>query len=68
MCKKLCEWMNKKIKKFDWLDIGCIKWSTAVLVLFLAKMFPVLTEGPWYVYIVLCLALGYRPWKKFFSK
>ena len=66
MCFK--EWMEKGVKKMDWMDIGLTKASVFLLTLLLAKHWPALYSLDWYWYLGLALIAAARPMHKFFSK
>jgi hypothetical protein len=44
------KWINRKISKLTWLDIGLTKWSVAAFVLMIAKLWPPLLSLDWYWY------------------
>ncbi len=60
------KWANKSMKKLDVMDIKCIKWSTAVFTLMLAKLFPVLLGLEWYWYGLMGIIFMWKPLKKIF--
>jgi hypothetical protein len=61
-------YLDSKIKKMDWLDIGLIKFSCIAFGLLLAILIPKLTEISvwWFVALVIILAIrpGYRVYIK----
>lgn len=65
---KLTDWMNKKVKKFDWLDMGCTKWGVLFFALFLAKVWPGILGLDWYWYLILFVVLIIRPMITIFKK
>jgi hypothetical protein len=65
MCFK---YFNKKIKKFNSIDIGLIKLCVLFASLFLAKMFPVILGFDWYIYIILFVLCAIVPVMKLFKK
>jgi len=53
--------LNSKIEKMDWLDIGMVKWSCIGLGLLLAIIFPGLLEiNIWWV-VAFVVVLAIRP-------
>jgi len=65
---KLFDWYDAQVKKMDWLDIGCTKWSAAVFGLLLAKLWPPILGLDWYWYLIIGLVLAIRPLLKVFKK
>ncbi len=65
---KFKSFMNSKVSKMDWLDIGLIKWSCVAFGILLAILIPKLTEINiwWFIAIVIILAIrpGYKAYIK----
>jgi len=57
----LFEWANKRIKKFNWLDMGLIKLSVAAFVLMVAKLWSPILGFKWYVYLILFVIFAIKP-------
>lgn len=57
---KFSKWMGKKVKKMDWLDIGCIKWTTFALALMIAKLWPAILGLAWHWYLIIALVIASR--------
>ncbi len=61
MCiKKIADWSNAKMKKFDWLDIGCIKLGSMAFALTVAKLWEPLLSQNWKVYALIFVVAGIR--------
>lgn len=60
--------LNKKIKNYKWVDIGCIKWSVLFFTLMVAKLWPGILGLDWYVYMVFAIILMIRPVMVLFKK
>jgi len=53
--------MNSKVNKMDWLDMGLIKWSCIAFGILLAILIPQLTEiNVWWI-ITFVIILAIRP-------
>jgi hypothetical protein len=61
-------WVNSKIKKFNWLDMGLIKLSVAAFALMLAKLWSPLLALQWYWYLIFFVILAIRPIVKMCKK
>jgi hypothetical protein len=58
---KCIKWINDRIKKFDWLDMGFIKLAVAAFVLMVAKLWAPVLYLNWYWYLVLFLVFAIKP-------
>jgi|GEM_PF-1457137 len=55
------DWMDRKVKRMDWIDMGCIKAGAMLFGLLAAKLWPALLSlDPW-VYVVVLLLVSIRP-------
>jgi hypothetical protein len=64
MCLK---WVNSKIKKMTWLDIGFVKLAVAGFILFIAKIWTPILSLQWYWYLVVMALALIRPLYKIFK-
>jgi len=62
------EWVNKKTKNLDVLDIGLTKLAVFFGTLCIVKFLPVLLSAPWYWYLIAAIILAIRPMYRFFSR
>ncbi len=54
-------WMDRKVKRMDWIDMGCVKAGAMLFGLLAAKLWPpLLSLDPW-VYAVALLLVSIRP-------
>ncbi len=60
--------LNKKVQKMDWLDIGLVKWSCIALGALLATLIPTLAEINIWWFIILIVVLGIRPFYRVYFK
>ncbi len=62
--------LNKYVKKLDIKDVGLIKWSSILFVLFVVSVWPGfaswVTNTHWAWFLVLSLILAIRPIMKLF--
>ena len=68
----MIKYLNKRIKRMDALDIGLIKWSVAVFVLFLITIWPasmtwVNSVNPWY-FLIAFVIFAIRPFYRIYLK
>ena len=68
----LIRWAEKKLRKLDAWDIGLIKGSVAVAVLFVITIWPaamawVQSVNPWY-FLIAAVVLGARPMYRYYLK
>ncbi len=61
-------WMNKKIRKLNWVDVKLIKWSAAGFTLLVAKLWPPLLSLDWYWYALVGVLAAIKPTYNFFMK
>jgi len=64
--------MDEKVKKMDMWDVGLIKLSVALFVLFVVAIWPaamtwVASVNPWY-FLVAFIIVAIRPFYKFYLK
>ena len=60
------DWMDRRIKRMDWIDVGCVKAGAMLFALLAAKLWPALLSlDPW-VYAVALLLVSIRPVTRFF--
>ncbi|MFA6888486.1 MAG: hypothetical protein WC254_03240 [Candidatus Woesearchaeota archaeon] len=62
------KWMDKKIKKLNWLDYKLVKWSVVAFTLFIAKVWPTILYLDWYWYALAGIVFAIRPLYKMFTK
>ncbi|MBU1204501.1 MAG: hypothetical protein KKE93_01185 [Nanoarchaeota archaeon] len=62
------EWVNKKIKNMDWIDIALIKLGVAAFILMVAKFWPGILALEWYWYAIIFVLAAIRPGTKMFGK
>ncbi len=53
--------LDKKVQKMDWLDIGLVKWSCIVFGMMLAILIPALTEISIWWFVAAFIILAIRP-------
>ena len=63
----LNEWLNSKVQKMHWFDIGLVKLSVAAFILMVAKLWAPLLSLPWYWYGVVFVLAAIKPVYKVFS-
>lgn len=57
----LGRWMDRKVKRMDWIDMGCVKAGAMLFGLLAAKLWPALLSlDPW-VYVLALLLVSIRP-------
>ena len=64
----LSEWSNKRLKKYDWMDIKLIKLSTFVFALLVAKLWTPILSLDWYYYVIIVALALIRPLSKLVKK
>jgi hypothetical protein len=57
----LFEWMNSRIQKCVWYDIGFVKLSVAAFILMIAKLWAPLLSLEWYWYLIIGVIAAIRP-------
>lgn len=63
---KFFKWVDKRLSKLRWLDIGLIKLASASFILFIAKIWPPILSLDAIWYFLLALVFGYIPLYKFY--
>jgi hypothetical protein len=61
-------WVDAKIRKYDWTDIGLIKLSVAGFVLMIAKVWTPLLSLDWSWYGIICVLAAIKPVSKLIQK
>jgi hypothetical protein len=61
------EWINKKIGKLTWIDIGLTKLSVAAFVLMIAKLWTPLLSLDWRWYGLIFVVLAIIPLRDFWK-
>ena len=54
-------WVDAKIKKYAWMDVGCIKLSVAGFILMIAKVWEPLLSIEWYWYGLISVCAAIKP-------
>jgi hypothetical protein len=62
------DWIDAKIKKYNWTDIGLIKLSVAGFVLMIAKVWKLLLSLDWSWYGIICVLAAIKPVSKLFQE
>ncbi len=62
------DWMNNKVKKLDWLDVGLVKLSVFFFTLMLVAIWPEIAKLHWYWFLVLFILAALRPLIRAYSK
>jgi len=62
------DWMNSKVEKLDWIDIGCVKLSVFAFALMIAKFWTQILVLEWYWYAVIFVFAVIRPLYKAYFK
>jgi hypothetical protein len=56
----LADWMDRRVKRMDWIDMGCVKAGAMLFALLAAKLWPpLLAADPW-VYAVALVIVSIR--------
>ncbi len=55
------DWMNSKVGKLDWLDIGCVKLAVFAFALLIAKLWPGILNLSEYWYAIIFVLAVIRP-------
>ena len=66
--KSLADWMDRGVKRMDWIDIGCVKAGAMLFALLAAKLWPALLSLPLWVYAVALVLVSIRPVSRFLSR
>jgi hypothetical protein len=62
------DWIDAKIKKYNWTDIGLIKLSVAGFVLMIARVWKPLLSLDWSWYGIICVLAATKPVSKLLQK
>ena len=62
------DWMNLKVGKLDWIDIGCVKLSVFAFALLIAKLWPSILNLNEYWYVIIFVLAAIRPLYKAYFK
>jgi hypothetical protein len=62
------DWVDSRIKKYHWTDIGLIKLSVAGFVLMIAKVWDPLLSLNWYLYGLVSILAAVKPVFVLFKK
>lgn len=62
------DWVDTKIKRFNWTDIRLIKLSVAGFVLMVAKVWKPLLSLDWSWYGIICVLAAIKPVSKLIQK
>jgi len=62
------KFFNDKIKKMNWLDVGCIKIGSMAIILMIAKLWDGILVLDWYWYLIIFLIVAIKPVTRVFSK
>lgn len=65
---KLFKWMDSKINRMNWLDIGMLKIACIVFGIFLAKLIPSLTKITFFWLMIIFIAAAILPMLKIYKK
>ena len=64
----LNSYMNSRVQKLDWIDIGLIKLSVAIFGIIIAKFLPVVTSYDYLILIIAFVVIAIRPVYRSFKK
>lgn len=64
----LWTWINSKMNRFNWVDVGLIKLSVAGFILMIAKFWKPLLSLDWYWYAIFFVLAAIKPVYKIFEK
>lgn len=59
--------MNGRIRKLDWIDLGCVKAGAIFFALLTAKLWPVILSLPLWTYAVGLALVSIRPMARILS-
>lgn len=63
----LADWMDRGVKRMDWIDMGCVKAGAMLFALLAAKLWPVLLSFPLWVYAIALVLVSLRPLARFLA-
>lgn len=61
------EWMDSRVKRLDWIDLGFVKGGAMLFALFAAKLWPPLLSLDAWAYGAVFLLCAARPLTRFFK-
>lgn len=61
-------YMNSRVQKLDWIDIGLVKLSVSIFGIIIAKLLPVVTTYDYLILIIIMIIVAIRPIYKSFKK
>jgi len=64
----ISSFLDSKIKKMDWLDIGLVKWSCIAFGVLLVILFPGLLEINAWLVVAVVIILAIRPFYRVYLK
>lgn len=64
----LADWMDRGVKRMDWIDIGCVKAGAMCFALLAAKLWPPLLEVKAWMYLAALVLVSLRPVARFLSR
>jgi len=64
----ISSFLDSKIKKMDWLDIGLVKWSCIAFGVLLVILFPGLLEINAWLVVAVVVILALRPFYRVYLK
>jgi len=64
----ILNWANSRIKKLNWLDLGCIKLACIVIGVLLAVLIPSLVKVNVWLLVAVAVILAIKPAVKVFRK
>jgi hypothetical protein len=68
MVLSFASWMNLRVRKLDWIDMGCAKAGAMLFALLAAKLCPALLSLPLWVYAVSLVLVSIRPVSRALSR
>ena len=54
-------WMNRRVGKLDWIDMGCVKAGAMLFALLAAKIWPEVLSLPLWAYAAAFALVSIRP-------
>lgn len=61
-------YMNSRVQKLDWIDIGLVKLSVAIFGIIIAKLLPIVTTYDYLILIIIMVIIAIRPTYRTFKK
>ncbi|MCK5848759.1 MAG: hypothetical protein KAH01_06135 [Caldisericia bacterium] len=62
------DWMNKKVKKMNWVDIACVKIAVMFFTLMIVAIWQNLATIEWYWYLIPFVIFSIVPLKTAYCK